>query len=365
MCSAIGCKSYGEPLQHSTFQMVAMILQLFGQAAVYRPDDMILGTSRFAVRITAHCSGLEGIGLICAFTGLYLWSCRRDLSFPLALVLLPIGAISIWVLNTIRIAALIFIGGWNQDVALKGVPLCGGLDFFQRYCCRTGLDEFTLSIVRQSVGESGRERIQLPVISYRSSCFFASSLIASMLLIGSKFYTSAVAVPVLCALWYCRATLFSLQWKPSWISILAGVMAFAIVAIMSGSNSADASFGTSLRQLPMPIAAGLLLLGLAGSVIAIPTAQELALRGYLARKLVAADFENVAFNQFTWVAFLGSSIASGIVTTNWLPGILTGMIFALVMYRRGLLSDAILAHACSSGLLFLLAATTGKWSLLG
>ena len=351
-------------LQHSTFQMVAMILQLFGQAAVIRPDDMILGTSRFAVIITAHCSGLEGIGLICAFTGLYLWSCRRDLSFPLAFVLLPIGAISIWVLNTIRIAALIFIGGWNQEVALKGFHSAAGWIFFN--VIAVGLvwtsSRFQLfaKTSESQVGTNPATGYIVPLI-----VLFASSLIASMLLIGSKFYTSAVAVPVLCALWYCRATLFSLRWKPSWISILAGGIAFAIVAVMSGSNSAEAFSATSLHQLPMPIAVGLLLLGLAGTVIAIPTAQELALRGYLARKLVAADFENVAFNQFTWVAFLGSSIASGIVTTNWLPGILTGVIFALVMYRRGLLTDAILAHACSSGLLFLLAATTGKWSLLG
>ena len=279
-------------------------------------------------------------------------------------MLLPIGAIAIWVLNTTRIAALIFIGGWNQDVALKGFHSAAGWIFFN--VVAVGLvwtsSRFQLfaKAPESQLSANPATGYVLPLI-----VFFASSLIASMFLIGSKFSTSAVAIPVLCALWYCRATLFSLQWKPSWISLLAGVMAFAIVAIMSGSNSADASIGTSLRHLPIPIAAGSLLLGLAGSVIAIPTAQELAFRGYLARKLVAADFENVPFNQFTWFAFLGSSIVSGIVTTNWLPGILIGMIFALVMYRRRLLGDAILAHACCSGLLFLLAATTGKWSLLG
>jgi len=75
-----------------------------GQAAVDRPDELVIGTSRFAVRITEHCSGLEGIGLMCAFTGVYLWSCRRELRFPQALLLLPVGAIAIWMLNSVRIA---------------------------------------------------------------------------------------------------------------------------------------------------------------------------------------------------------------------------------------------------------------------
>jgi len=352
------------PLQRSTFQMVAMILRMSGQAAVNRPDDLVLGTSRFAVTITAHCSGLEGIGLMCAFTGVYLWSCRRQLRFPQALLLLPVGAISIWLLNSVRIAALIFIGGWNQDVALKGFHSAAGWIFFNIVAVAlvwtSSRSQLFAKTPESQLNTNPASGYVLPLI-----VFFASSLIASMFLFGSRSSLSAIAVPVLCALWYYRATLFSLRWKPSWISILAGGMVFAIISLMSDASSADASIGTSLRQLPMPIAAGSLLLGLAGSVIAIPTAQELAFRGYLARKLVAADFENVPFNQFTWFAFLGSSIVSGIAAPNWIPGILAGMIFALVMYRRRLLTDAILAHACSSGLLFLLATATGKWSLVG
>ena len=107
-------------LQRGSFYLVATILQLFGQLGVNRPDEMVIGTSRFVVTITPHCSGLEGIGLICAFTSIYLWTCRRELSFPLALLLFPAGMISIWLLNSVRIAALILIGGWDQDIALKG-----------------------------------------------------------------------------------------------------------------------------------------------------------------------------------------------------------------------------------------------------
>lgn len=352
------------PLQRSTFQMVAMILQLFGQAAVNRPDEMALGTSRFAVTITPHCSGLEGIGLMCAFTGVYLWSCRRQLMFPQALVLIPIGAVCAWVLNAIRIAALIFIGGWNQDVALKGFHSAAGWIFFNLVA--VGLI-WTSSSSQWFAKAHERRLSKNPAVGYVLPLlvFFASSLTASMFSLSFEFFLPAVTIPVLCVLWYCRSTLLSLPWKFSWLNVLAGVVVFAMILVTSEGSSADTSIGSALRHLPMPVAAGSLLFCLVGSAIAIPIAQELAFRGYVTRKLVAADFESVPFDRFTWISFLGSSILFGITEPNWLPSILAGMIFALVMYRRGLLTDAIVAHSCSSGLLFLVAAATGRWSLLG
>jgi len=352
------------PLQHSTFGMVALILQMLGQAAVNRPDELIIGTSRFAVTIGSECSGLEGIGLICAFIGIYLWSCRHELKFPQVLLLFPIGAITVWIFNSLRIAALIFIGGLSEQAALKGFHSAAGWIFFNFVAI--GL-VWTTSRSRLFARASKSQLLTNPATGYLLPLivFFAVSLIAHVLSSGVEFLLAVITVPILISLWYCRAALLSLPWKPTLLSILAGALVFAVVSVTSDSSSADASIGAPLRQLPSAEAIGLLVLSLVGSVIAIPTAQELAFRGYIARKLVAADFENVPFSQFTWLSFLGSSFLFGITQPNWLPAMLTGLIFALVMYRRGLLSDAIFAHAFSSGLLFLLAAATGKWSLLG
>ena len=81
----------------------------------------MLGTRGFSVNIAPTCSGLEGVGLLLAFLGIYLWVFRRELRFPAALVLLPIGAVSIWLLNALRIVLLIVIGssGW-REIALGG-----------------------------------------------------------------------------------------------------------------------------------------------------------------------------------------------------------------------------------------------------
>jgi exosortase E/protease (VPEID-CTERM system) len=348
-------------LQRSAFQMAATILGLFGEAVVNRPDEFVLGTSRFSVRITAHCSGLEGIGLTSAFIGIYLWTYRRQLRFPRALLLLPMGAVTIWLLNSVRIAALILIGSWNRDVALKGFHSAAGWIFFNlvavalvwassRYCL------FAKATEEESLPNPASPYL-LPLL-----VVFASSLFIRML--APQFFLQAVAVPVLATLWYYRSTLLSLQWKPSWFSVMAGAGVFVVTAVASGAGAADLSFGTAMQHLPIPAASGLLVLGLAGGV-AVSIAQELAFRGYLERKLVASEFESVPFTRFTWLSLLGSSFAFAIVQPNWLPGIFAGLIFAVAMFRRGLLSDAIIAHVCSSGMLFALAAASSRWPLPG
>jgi exosortase E/protease (VPEID-CTERM system) len=346
-------------LQRGSFYLVATILQLFGQLGVYHPDEMVIGTSRFVVTIAPHCSGLEGIGLICAFTGIYLWICRRELSFPLALLLFPAGMISIWLLNSVRIAMLILIGGWDQEIALKGFHSAAGWIFFNMVA--VGL-VWTSSQSRLFVKAPAGDRTDNPATKFLLPLivFLTASLIARIL--PPEFYLAVTAVPVLAALWLCRSTLLSLEWKPSWFSPLAGCAVFAVTSSVSYSTSAHAPIASVVAPLPIAETFALLALSLAAGAFAIPIAQELAFRGYLARKLVAPNFEEVPFERFTWLSFVGSSIAFGILEPNWLTGVFAGMIFAAAMYRRGLLSDAIVAHVTSAGLLFALATIMGKWA---
>lgn len=348
-------------LQRASFYLVATILQLFVQLGVNRPDEMVIGTSRFVVTITPHCSGLEGIGLICAFTGIYLWTCRRELSFPQALLLFPAGMISIWLLNSVRIAALILIGGWDQDVALKGFHSAAGWIFFNLVAVglvwTSSQSRLFIKAPEDELADNPATKYLLPLI-----VFLTASLIARIL--PPEFYLAATAIPVLAALWFCRSTMLSLEWKPSWSSALAGCAVFAVTASVSYATAAHGPIATAVAHQPITESFGLLALSLAGGAFAIPIAQELAFRGYLARKLVAPNFEDVPFERFTWLSFVGSSIAFGILEPNWLTGVFAGMIFAAAMYRRGLLSDAIVTHVTSAGLLFALATIAGKWPIL-
>jgi CAAX prenyl protease-like protein len=100
-----------------------------------------------------------------------------------------------------------------------------------------------------------------------------------------------------------------------------------------------------------------------GSVVTVPLAEELAFRGYLIRRLIAADFQEVTFDRFTWFSFVVSSVAFGALHGRWLAGTLAGMAYALTLYRRGELADAVVAHATTNALLAIFVLTTDSWGL--
>jgi membrane protease YdiL (CAAX protease family) len=47
----------------------------------------------------------------------------------------------------------------------------------------------------------------------------------------------------------------------------------------------------------------------------------------------------------------------------WLPAALAGMAFAVALYRRREIGDAVLAHAMTNGLIVLYVLFTGRWSM--
>ena len=100
-----------------------------------------------------------------------------------------------------------------------------------------------------------------------------------------------------------------------------------------------------------------------GSVIVVPLVEELAFRGYLLRKLIAQDFENVRLGQFTWLSFIMSSVLFGLLHGRWLAGTLAGMAYALAVYRRGQLGDAVLAHITTNALIAICVLVQGRWAL--
>jgi CAAX prenyl protease-like protein len=99
-----------------------------------------------------------------------------------------------------------------------------------------------------------------------------------------------------------------------------------------------------------------------GYVLAAPVAEELAFRGFLTRRIQRTDFERLPVGTFSWGSFVLSSILFGAFHGSlWLPGTVAGMTFALALYRRRSLGEAVWAHATTNGLLALYAWTTGKW----
>jgi CAAX prenyl protease-like protein len=125
----------------------------------------------------------------------------------------------------------------------------------------------------------------------------------------------------------------------------------------------EGALRAGLATLPGGWAAVWLSLRVIGSVVTVPVAEELAFRGYLLRRLIAADFESVSVRQFSWIALLGSSLAFGAMHDRLLAGTLAGVAYALVFRRRGELCDAVVAHATTNALIAAYVLAAGAWSL--
>ena len=131
----------------------------------------------------------------------------------------------------------------------------------------------------------------------------------------------------------------------------------------SAAASGHDAVPTALASLPRGWAIFWLTFRVLGSVIVVPLAEELAFRGYLMRRLIATDFQEVPLGQFSWFSFLVSSVLFGALHQRWLAGTLAGVFYALCLYRRGRLMDAVLAHAATNALIAACVLIMGKWSL--
>jgi CAAX prenyl protease-like protein len=100
-----------------------------------------------------------------------------------------------------------------------------------------------------------------------------------------------------------------------------------------------------------------------GSIVTVPIIEELAFRGFLLRRIVSSDFTKVRYEQWHWPAVIISSIAFAAAHQQWIGGFAAGVAFAYAQKRRGLLSDAIVAHATSNALITVHVLSTGAWSL--
>ncbi len=362
-----------QPLSRGTLEVVRSLLGATTSDMVYRPEEFRVGTSLFSVSIAPACSGYEGIGLIWVFLGLHLWLDRENLRFPHVLLLLPLGTAVVWFANAARIAALVLIGSWiSRDVALGGFHSQAGWLVFVGIALGTVVltsrCRFFASAHAADHGPlepSGSNPVApylVPFLAILATAMVTGAFSPSRG--GGWFYPLRVLVAA-SVLWWFRKAYRGMSWSCSWHAAGIGAVAAAVwvvSAFLRGEPGVSAAWPEQIAELPIPLAAAWFFVRAVGYVVTAPIAEELAFRGYLTRRLIAEDFEAVPLGQFSWASFLVSSVAFGLLHgQNLLGGCLTGMLFALALYRRGKIGDAVLAHATTNGLLAGYAAMTGSW----
>jgi exosortase E/protease (VPEID-CTERM system) len=369
------------PLNAATLVSVRAALAVLVGGAVYRPGEGVVGTEAFHVEVAPECSGFEGIGLIWVFLGAYLWFFRRSLRFPEALWLLPVGTVVIWLANVARIVALVVIGDrFSPAVALGGFHSQAGWLAFNAVALGLVVVSRRARLFAAGAGGpgSGSDAAVTAASGNPTAAYLGPllALVASVMVTGAlsaglgfdALYPARV-VAVAAALWVFRRGYAGLRWAWSWPAVAVGAVVFAVWMALEPAQAADsggsAASGVAegLARLPRALAGLWLLARVVGSVVTVPIAEELAFRGYLIRRLIAADFTAVAPGRFTWLSFVVSSCLFGGLHGRWLAGAIAGALYALALYRKGELSEAVLAHATTNALIAIYVLSTGAWSL--
>jgi len=92
----------------------------------------------------------------------------------------------------------------------------------------------------------------------------------------------------------------------------------------------------------------LVLIKLAGMVLIAPLIEELFTRSFLIRILINTEYEKVKIGKFTWLSFIITVLFFGFSHSMWLPGIITGIILNLLLYKTKDLSACIQSHAVAN-----------------
>jgi exosortase E/protease (VPEID-CTERM system) len=360
LCHGVGIWLLGDmpfwrPMGAGTMWLAHHLLALVYSDLVLDPETLLLGTSAFEVRISRYCSGYEGAFLFLGFFSLFLYLGRARLRFPQVLWLLPVGIVLVYLLNALRIGLLIVVGSeFSDDLAMQGFHVNAGWPFF-------GISAWFLVLVSLRLSTFSKVELRptavpgqpsvnlygvylLPLVLAIGLAMLSASL-TRLEWVGDLLKFSGVLVVVLVYRREYRNLLGSYSLSAVWWG-LAGFLVWSL--LFNGEPTERWELGL------MPVR-------VLSFVLLAPLAEELAFRGFLMRRLAAAEFEGVQVPQIgLWPLFF-SSLLFGALHEQWLAGAACGLIFGLAYRHRGRLGDAFLAHAVTNAGLVIVALVSGDW----
>jgi CAAX prenyl protease-like protein len=192
----------------------------------------------------------------------------------------------------------------------------------------------------------------------------AAGMLAHALSAGFDVLYPLRLVCALIVLWAYRHRYRELDWRASWRGFATGMLLFGVWVGIAHFWTAPAPIPESLSQLPGPLRATWIACRAAAAIITVPSAEELAYRGYLLRRLAKTDFASVAFQEVRWPALVVSSIVFGVTHGSfWLPGIAAGLAFGALAMKTGRIGESVVAHATTNALLAAYVLTFNQWQL--
>lgn len=387
----------GRVMQYASFHLVQAALHSVLPDVTSNAAAFTIATPHYAIMVGPTCSGMEGLGLVLVFTSVWLWYSRKEIRLLRGLLLIPFTLACIWLLNIVRLCGLFFIGnsgseeianvgfhsqfGWIAftTVALAFSLATQRLSWMQRVApapsspsgsSPSGELDKALSASRHLSGHRGES----PAIRAYLVPFLAILAATSVSKAASGYFEWLYPLRFIAAaiaLWYFRPELKKLNWRFGWIAPLTGAAVFVmwIAPSWRAHSPAVSVLGPALAALSPTARWGWIAFRVAAAVVTVPIAEELAFRGYLARRLINWDFRSVAFTGLTVFSVALSSAVFGLEhmknLLDWphlLLGFLAGCAFALALRWRGRMGDAVAAHAISNLLLAVWVLASGDWA---
>lgn len=355
-------------LSEHTFSLVRVLLGGYSEDYLYIDlENKDIGVGDFVVSIDPACSGYEGIGLIFAFTSIYLLVNRKDINFPLAFILYPIGLLLIWFLNGVRIALLVAIGyHFSPEIAVGGFhSQAGWITFIAGsifILWLSGKSRF----IRSDINISKNNRLNLSI-----STLIPMITLLSVTLITSAFYVNfdylyplrviSVAISIAVIWRYFK----EIKIKPTLLgSLVAVFVSVTWILISDNDQEANKSFEIGFDSMGSLISGVWIFFRFFGAVLTVPVAEELAFRGYVISRLSMKDVVVNGKIEATVFSVIGSSVAFGFLHGDWMAGIIAGLSYALVRIKGSGVGEAIFSHSMTNAILFIYASRTESWWLI-
>lgn len=351
-------------LRHFTLAGAFYLLRVVDPAAHVDWQRHLIGSGNFAVEISSQCSGFEGMGMLWVFLAAYFWFFHAHLRFPNVFLLVPVATAAILGVNVLRIAGLVAVGAHvSPEIALGGFHSYAGLVLF----CAVALGAAGVAHHSPAFAYGARSHAETKVSS-AAPWLVPFLAIVAVALVTAMFHGAGpdplYGLRVAAAgavLWHYRASYRGLGWRLTGLPVLAGALVFVIWVALARRPLNAAQH----QALVHSFGAEWLIIRSIGFVLVIPFAEELAFRGYLARRLMRAEFDAVPMTELSDTAILVSSLLFGLLHTQFVAGTVAGLTYGWIARRGGRLADAILAHVATNALLTGYILVRSAWWLWG
>lgn len=361
-------------VQQTCFEQTRSLLEHFYAVVLSNPEQHLLGTTRFQIQVSWLCSGVEGLVLVALLIPLWVFFFRRELIVCRALLVAPVALVLTWFANIARLAVLIAIGD-------HGHPVLADIGFHAQAGWVT-LNLITLGcllLVQRQPWFRKDGGVHVDRRTVQSINFAVVYLLPFTLIIGTSLITQVFSAGFeelyalrllvgLATLWLLRAHYRQLDWKFGGLAVLVGLavgVAWLAIRLKFKEFSPDAIItANALSVMEKPYRWTWIATRVAAAAITVPIAEELAFRGFAARRVMRVDFEHQPYRTMNWVSLLVSSGFFGAMHGHmWLPGALAGAMFWWLARRKNRIGDAVAAHAVANALIAIAAVRLHDYSL--